>query len=743
MKRILIALLSAMAFTPGVFYNHALADESYAEISMNEVRAGSLLLRGEQAGQFLQQPAMDTSVNVDVIGMLATHEVSQTFVNATDATIDAIYVFPLPDDAAVDTLFMTIGNREVEGEIQTKDEARRIYQEARQAGQRASLVERHRPNLFSTQLTNIGPGESIEITIGFQSSVRYDDGIFHLNLPTTVTERYVPGSQFQTESVNDNWQKEPVVQHQWGGAPHSSLPNSSAVPDSGVEPADAEIRVVLHSGFPLSQVRSDSHSLNIQRDGLKWTVLPAAGGIAMDRDFNLSWQPVPGNSPLAAVFTQQGKVLRNGQMESNAEIDSAAESFASLMLIPPQQLFDDNAPPREVIFVLDKSGSMGGTSMPAAKKALKQGIERLSEQDAFNVVTFDNDTNLMFSRAIPASSINKKKANAKISFIKAGGGTEIMGAFKAAFDSEMKFQSAENARLRQIVFITDGSVGNEAEVYAYLKRNLGSNRIFTVGIGAAPNRWFMRKAAEFGRGSYTHIATTAEVKDKMHGLFHKIERPVLSNIQLTFKGIDSPEFYPEVVPDLYAGEPIVVNARVDGGLSGGELVISGNHDGLAWNQHLSLAPSPKPGVQFQQTGLDKLWAYNKISALEDQLLFSANQSEIKANAITTALNYSIVSDYTSLVAVDKTDLKPDNTDIFAQADNQVKKGTRLVAANNTAAAPLIDTSASAVVAAPTGSPMAVPEGNLGIVARLLLSLMLTCGVGVFAKLTGKKNETTE
>lgn len=718
MKYTITRIIYAVACCHCLLGGVALANEDYTEVAMSEVNAGSLLLADETSGKYLQIPALDTTMNVVVTGLLANHKVTQTFYNSTDKLLHATYVFPLPDDAAVDSLSMVIGSREVEGEIHTKDRARKIYRQAQQQGQRASLVERHRPNLFTTQLANVRPNEAIEITIGYQSSIRYDEGVFHLALPTTITPRYRPGMQFQSVSSRMKETETRV----WGATPVEEQTSSPKTPDTG-------IRVVLHSGFPLSAVQSDSHQINTDRNGLVWTIEPDAGRIASDRDFSLSWKPFPGESPLAAAFTQHA----NG-------VDTD-ESFMSLMIVPPQTLFDDALPAREVIFVLDKSGSMGGTSMPAAKRALQQGIERLSEKDTFNVITFDNKSRMMFGRAINATRKNKHTATARVGRIQASGGTEILGAFKNAFDSVQASDLLSQKRVRQIVFITDGSVGNEAEIFAYLKQHLGDNRIFTIGIGKAPNRWFMRKAAELGRGSYTYIATSSEVQRKMDALFHKIERSVLGDVKLTFTGMNAPEFYPEVVPDLYAGEPIIVNARTNDDLRHAELVVAGEQDGVEWSQRFSLTYEN----QINHTGLDKLWAFGKISALEDQLLFSTDQQVIEAKATKTALKYSLVSDYTSLVAVDKGDSPKNSSHMYAQLDGEQEPATpaKSQSANTLATNTVSGGSPAprAVVSAPAGDPMAVPQGNLGIVARLLLSLFLTAGVAAYAGLTGRKNET--
>jgi Ca-activated chloride channel family protein len=762
-------------------------DTTFNELTLDEVKAGSLMLPLAASARYAQVPAADTDIRVEVTGLSARHQIRQTFSNPNDDWLEAVYVYPLPDSAAVDELTMIIGEQRIVGEIQTRAQARRNYTSAKNNGQRASLVERQRPNLFTTRVANIPPLSEISIEIGFQSDVRYDDGVFSLTLPLTITPRYVPGNQLTPQTIDsqtfistiedgaelpaverehhdypapgsasdsqDSMANQPVVTTGgWGTIPGFTSdqvadayditpPITNAVPQ-------ATLDIMIESGLTLTSIHSTSHKINVTATDHQHSISPKTGSVLMNRDFVLQWQPQPGTSPLAAVFMQNGR----SDIKANNP-DHKAEAYASVMLIPPQPLYDDATPSREVIFVIDKSGSMDGNSLVAAKKALELGILGLAESDTFNVVMFNDQTSTLYRRPLDASPVQKKRAVASVRRIKAGGGTEIMAALTAALAS-----TSHSDRVRQIVFITDGSVGNEAEIFKQVQKKLGNNRIFTVGIGTAPNRWFMRKTAELGRGTYTYIAESGEVAEKMRALFHKLERPVLNNIKLSFSNAGTPEFYPGTIPDLYAGEPVLINVRSGTTLDSAELHISGDENGIPWTRTLSLTSHPNN----TQRGLDKLWAHRRITELENGLLFSTDLDGIKQQATDTALAYGLVSRYTSLVAIEQTIARYTKTAPLATREiplaipagsnpkypsHQSGSQSQTIAASttkptansgNTTHTP----NGSQIVSIPQtladGSPMPIPQGNLGIVLHLLMSLVMSSSVAVGAWFTRRR-----
>jgi Ca-activated chloride channel family protein len=638
---------------------------------------------------------LSTDVEMTITGMLVRTSLTQRFYNDSPFWQEGIYVFPLPDDASVDTLEMQIGDRSVKGIIKTRSQATTAYETAKAQGSQASLVEQQRANLFTTQVANIPPGESIDVTIGFQSAVQYEDGVFSTRFPLTLTPRYTPVVRLPVDEPLDG-----TMIPQDAGWSNMNGISPPMVP--AAQAARTTITADINAGLPLQSITSRTHQIVAQErlaaDGVTqhWQVQLAHSDIPMDRDVELSWAPPPGRSPGAAVFrenqlTAAKPITQNG--------DSAA-TYASVMLVPPQQLFDSPRPPREVLFVIDTSGSMQGSSIVQARRALALGISRLTRQDAFNVIEFDDAATSLFADVQPANDANRTLATDWINQLRADGGTEILPAMKLAFHDH----NIDHARLRQVVFVTDGSVGNEAEIFHYIKSHLNQSRLFTVGIGSAPNTWFMRKAAQAGRGSYVFIPRVQDVADTMRTLFNKLEKPVLTNIQLDVLGTPETERYPSTIADLYAGEPIVIDLHWQGIVDDAEIVISGEHAGQSWSRKLSL-----PAATTQSGQLAKQFAAKKITALQDSQLFHHSPQQVEKQITDLALDYGLVTPFTSLVAVAEK--------VVRDLVKDTLQATEVPAAM------------------PFGNTMAFPQGSLGLTLRWLLAAVFSLLSVIFALAT--------
>jgi Ca-activated chloride channel family protein len=315
------------------------------------------------------------------------------------------------------------------------------------------------------------------------------------------------------------------------------------------------------------------------------------------------------------------------------------------MVVPPSEEFVETVRlPRETVFVIDTSGSMGGASIAQAREALLMALDQLRAEDFFNIIEFDSSFTTLYPESRPAMPAALAEARRWVERLQANGGTEMMAPLLAALADP-----AEHTPLRQVIFITDGCVGNEDALFSAIDRELGRSRLFTVGIGSAPNSHFMERAAGFGRGSFTHIGTPAEVVRKMSELFAKLENPVLADIELVWPDPDA-EAWPERVPDLYAGEPVVVTALL--GTIHGELVTTGVRAHQGWEQRLPL------GVGSERSGIHRLWARRKIAALMDMRARGVPEDEVRTQVVEVAMAHRLVSKYTSLVAVDVTPSRP-------------------------------------------------------------------------------------
>lgn len=616
-------------------------------VTLHGVRHGSLLYRTQQPGIFLPAPSLETDVALEITGLIARAQVRQRFHNPTDRWLEGVYVFPLPDDAAVDGLVMQVGDRRIEGEIRERQEAKRVYEQAKSAGQKTSLVEQERPNLFTTSIANIGPDESIDVVIEYQQSLRYENGRFSLRFPLVVAPRYTPGGSRLAHEVNRSpASADPVASSLCtvGSAGLEFATSGWAIDTARVTPPVASpnpeqtlnpvfLHIELDAGLPLATLDSPSHALHIERGPGSSYIVELDDVVApANRDFVLEWEPEVGSVPQAALFSQ--------------ELDG--ELYSLLMVLPPHADGGRARLPRETIFVIDTSGSMDGASIRQARQALLMALDQLRAEDHFNVIQFDSQVEQLFAASVPATDDTVERAKRYVENLQAGGGTEMLHALQAALADQ-----TEDLGLRQVIFVTDGSVSNEAQLFEYIHQNLHDSRLFTVGIGSAPNSHFMHRAAEHGRGTFTTIGQVNEVARRMGELFEKLESPVLHDVEITWND-PLAETWPERVGDLYRGEPIVVAAKLANGLTTdiSEVRVAGWRGSTPWGQQLRL------GGGAEAAGIDKLWARRKIAALMRSTAEGADRTEVQRQVTELGLHHHLVSKYTSLVAVDPTPTAP-------------------------------------------------------------------------------------
>ncbi len=594
---------------------------------------GSLWLRDAQNPSYRTVPTLDTRVNIDITGMLARVEVRQTFHNPGTRWAEGIYVFPLPEQAAVDHLRMVIGARVIEGQIKERSQAKEIYRQARQAGQRASLVEQERPNVFTSSLTNIAPGESISVEIEYQQTVRYSDGAFRLRFPLVVGPRYIPGQALGTEQGVDAF-----TGTGWGQAT-DRVADAERITPPVRHPHEGPVNPVtlgidLNAGMPLAEVTSSYHPIDrhLSSEG-RYRIQLAEQQVPADRDFELVWRPAAGSAPTAAWFVERDN----------------AEHYGLLMLLPPAQGARIPDIGRELVFVIDTSGSMHGASIRQARSALLMALDRLSERDRFNIIRFNNTTDSLFPQSQKADQQGLALARRFIEGLDASGGTEMLPAL------EMALLSEEQQGLRQIVFLTDGSVGNERQLFQLIRKKLGDSRLFTIGIGSAPNSYFMRKAAEFGRGTFTYIGDSQEVMEKTAELFLKLEQPALTDIRLELPAGTQADMLPRRLPDLYTGEPLLVVLR---GTALPEWVaVHGRRGDQPWTSTVMLNGGQQGATLAPEWGRRRI--AELMTLLQDAEKDEARQA-LRQQVVATGLAHHLVSQYTSLVAVEVTPARQQN-----------------------------------------------------------------------------------
>jgi Ca-activated chloride channel family protein len=556
-------------------------------------------------------PLVSTDVTIRVAGPIARARVVQTFVNPESDWYEGVYVFPLPENGAVDRLILRVGARVVEGEIRERAAARAQYTQARAAGQRAALLDQERPNIFPTQVANIGPRDTVVVEIEYQQVLRYDAGRFSLRFPMVVGPRYIPAGPMRVADA------------------HRIIPPVMRPGTENGRVNPVSIRVALDAGVPLATVESAYHRVHVEAPSPeRREITLAEGAVPADRDFALAWTPRVHEAPQAAWFTEEKE----------------GRHYGVLMVLPPAAAPGARLA-RETVFVLDTSGSMSGASIKQAKQAQLLALQRLQPEDRFDIIEFNSSACALFGGARDATPENVRAATRWVASLEARGGTEMAAALQLALNGS---ESVE--RVRQVIFLTDGAVGNEEALFRLLGERLGDSRLFTVGIGSAPNSHFMTRAAQLGRGTFTYIGRIEEVGARMGELFAKLESPVLKGLDVRWPEGVQVEAWPARLPDLYAGEPLVIAAALDG--LQGHVRLGGERDGRRWEADIALAS----GAPAQGTG--GLWAREKVTALMASLREGAPEAEVRARIIEVATAHRLVTRYTSFVAVDKTPARP-------------------------------------------------------------------------------------
>jgi Ca-activated chloride channel homolog len=557
---------------------------------------GTGILLARIGGALVPLPAISMSAELTVSGPMVRAVVRQSFRNDTLSPLEGLYVFPLPEGATVDGVTLEVGGRRYAGHIEEKEDAHKIYEQAKAEGKSAGLVEQHRPNLFRTSVANVPPGQTLEVELRYLGEAEWESGTFSLTFQMAITRRYAPA----------------------GSAPAPVSP--------GVVPGLA-LHVALEAGVPLAEVVSPSHAIHLSRDRDTTSITVGDGSVPADRDFVLRWRPATGTAPLAGALVENGPEGR----------------YALAMLVPP----DVDGPrrpeiPTQTVFVIDVSGSMEGPSIAQAKAALGSALDRLGPADAFTLIEFA-DTDAAFSeRLLTADPVSIRAAHAWVDGLEISGGTEILPALLHALKIS---ESGDNSVLKRVVLITDGAVGNEEEVFRAVEDHLGGTRLHVVGIGPAPNRWLMTELARAGRGTFESIGSLAEVGTRTADLLARTERAVMTDVALEWDGVAPLAAYPDPVPDLYAGRPLLVVAKLDPSKPPPRLRVWGRAAGGPITMQTDLHEAASG------SGIATRWARAKIASLEAARMHGADPRAVKTDVIDVSKRFSIVSPYTSFVIV--------------------------------------------------------------------------------------------
>jgi Ca-activated chloride channel family protein len=571
--------------------------ESPAAVDPNQATSGDLFWLSDSGAVAL--PMTSVEIDLRVSGVVVDGTLKQRFANPTNETIEALYVFPLPPDAAVYAMELRIGERRIVAEVHEKEQAKRIYTEAKEDGRKAALVAQHRPNLFRTSVANILPGDSIEIELRFVQKVTRVGNEYRATMPLTITPRCVPDG-------------------------HEAVPGSNVA-----RHPRARVRVVIDGGAALERIETPLHAMKRTTKGERVLLQLVDETVLADRDFVLSWTPARSALPEIRTFIEQ----------------RGDERYALIMMVPPEvESLLGTGLPTETLFVIDVSSSMQGASIKQARQALAGALDRLRPEDRFNILRF-NDDSAAYATGFEASTAPAlQRAKRWVGGLEATGGTAIYPALSRAMD--MIGQGA-NGYASRVIFLTDGAVANEQEVLRAIAGRLGETRLHTIGIGAAPNAYLMRKMAWHGRGICEFVSTMKQADNRIDAFFDRLERPVWTDLELQWDGVQADGVAPGRLPDLYRNEPLVLSAKLDKA-SGGTLTVGGwSVDG--WTERT---------VALDQTGIENrgialTWARAQVETLMDSLFEGADEQAVRSDVIDLALAFRLVTAYTSLVAVEQ------------------------------------------------------------------------------------------
>jgi len=560
-------------------------------------------------------PLAHTAITARVGGMMAEYEVEQVFENPFDEPIEAVYSFPLGHTGAVHGYQMVIGERTITGEIQRRQDARETYEQARANGQTAGLVEQDKPNIFTQRIANIAPHEAVTVRLSYVDLLPHRDGAYELVVPLVVGPRYLPLTGRGARPVGAR----PA------GTPADSTTRSIPYVDATRASSTVSFVAEIDAGLPIADIKSGSHDLLVEHvSPTRSRVQLARGDELPNRDLRIRYTTA-GTTDRAAVLAHR----RDGQ------------GYFVLEVQPKAQIRPDEITGREVMIVIDTSGSMSGAPLAQAKRVAASIVDSLTERDTFNILSFASGVDAMSSRMKEGDERGKRDGLRHLSAMRSGGGTEMeLGVV------EMLTRQPPEGRVRMIYFLTDGFVGNDDVVLGAAHELLGSNRIFTVGIGQAPNRSLLDNLADVGRGFSTYVSLDDNGARAGAELLRRSGRPYLTDVEIDWGDLPVQQQDPVLLPDIYAGVPLVISGRYTRPASG-RIAIRGNRNG----ERVSLPVDVVLPETNELPPVAALWARRRIEQLGKP---GELPEAVVEQAITDlGLQFHLMTAYTSFVAVDR------------------------------------------------------------------------------------------
>jgi Ca-activated chloride channel family protein len=644
-------VLAPLAFALLAFIFYCMLDAggvSAAAQSGEKITQGSLRAIDPSGKGIVECPLKHTDVRAEVSGFISRVTVTQEFENPFEDKIEAVYLFPLPQAAAVDDMTMLVGGRTIRGRIMKREEAQAVYSEAKARGNVASLLDQERPNIFTQSVANILPGQSVKVTISYVETLKYEDGRYEWSFPMVVGKRYIPsGSKGGEESAASQptaaapTETPDAEQQVTSDKQTDSQTDNTHVPDAArINPArvpkemraghDISIEVSVDAGVPLEGIASATHEVEVGRPDVHRAVVRLKDEDAIpNRDFVLKYD-VAGGRVEDALLTHA----------------SARGNYFTLILQPPDRVEAAEVVPKELVFVLDTSGSMEGFPIEKAKETMKLALEGLNPQDTFNIITFAGDTHILFNEPVSATRSNLEKAKRFLASRKGDGGTEMMKAIRAALAP-----SDSSDHVRVVCFMTDGQVGDDMEIISEVQKHPNA-RVFSMGFSSAPNRFLLDKMAEYGRGEVEYVAEGDDGSAAARRFHERVRNPLLTDISVEWKGLQVSDVYPRLIPDLFSARPVILFGRY-ARASRGIIRLKGKAAGREFVREI---PIEFPQAEPQHDVLATLWARRRVDELMGQDMAGMQSGKpadtLREDITRLGLDYRLMTQFTSFVAVE-------------------------------------------------------------------------------------------
>lgn len=575
-------------------------------------------------------PLKHTEVKAEISGFVADVRVTQVFVNDAKMPIEAVYVFPLPENSAVNEMTLVVGDRSIRGQIKKRAEAREVYERARAAGHTAALLDQERPNIFTQSVANIPAGKEVKVTLRYVQDLGYDDGVYKFNFPMTVGPRYISGS------VTDASRITPPVSRPWRRSGR-----------------DISVTVRLNAGIAVKKLRSRSHDIELKElGGNSYEITLDEEDRIPNKDFLLTYEPAGKGIGSAVLAHKDG-----------------GEGYLTLMLQPAVDFPLSQVTPKELVFALDVSGSMSGFPMETARETAMRCLEGMNPGDTFQILSFASGNKLYFEKPLPNTPENVARGRNVLSGIEGGGGTEMLEALRTVLEFPK-----DPERMRIVLFMTDGYIGSESEILGFLREHLNGSRIFPLGVGSSTNRYLLDEMALLGKGTVEYVRQDerpARLEKVIERFYERISRPVMTDLEIDWNGLDVKEQEPVVVRDLFAGQPLFIHAKYGRG-GAATLAVKGKMHGKPWAVPVRVK---LPEKEKGNAAMGPLWARARIAGLTRKMYGNYETGEIEDEITALGLEHSLVTKYTSFVAVDES-TAVDGKPLLVPVESELPEGTR-------------------------------------------------------------------